>query len=616
MMFDYTKQIVVDNTNKTMTMKKGTYIYKDKIIVTQEDSTVSIPSAGYIFLQDDNDTMKLFSCTFSEYYALSNDIRKTLIYHLASCKIDQSVLWTTADTSTLEARILGKRFNNTVFFDGFSTYGKIVVENNILTLKSGLYVFGLSSCVLQQDCSVELKASSYVYLQSKVDQANGIVYLACNPLSNINQSDMSHIIGFVTSGLKFVIVDPSIRIDNINHELIEIKSSNKSTSEQITELTYLVNNKSDPTVDTYPELVYGGINANTGTMDTSNTSRLHTTYIPYNNQSIKIANGYLYYIMYYDEDKKFVKSNGWLNANSDVEECAYFAILIGKSNAVFENTINTFLCFPSVLNSRFEAIESKVGKIFTVGENDNVAQIVTEAMQYNGSIVYILPYVHDCYQEWEDYFGAGYFENLSTGRGIELCNDIHIIGRSGNCLKLYYTGDSDYVQSEFSLFNNKPGGSGYTIENVFFDTKKIRYVIHDERATDSTPYKVHYLRCRMKQDNSESTWDHSRACIGGGLGAHGDVVVEDCIFDTVVSEANKDSIAYHNSAHEQAESSIVIKNCYCEGTSTLQLAAYGKSAALTKVIVANCSFGSAIEEYVWTGVANFDIKYINNEIRS
>ena len=120
----------------------------------------------------------------------------------------------------------------------------------------------------------------------------------------------------------------------------------------------------------------------------------------------------------------------------------------------------------------------------------------------------------------------------------------------------------------------------------------------------------------MKQDNSESTWDHSRACIGGGLGAHGDVVVEDCIFDTVVSEANKDSIAYHNSAHEQAESSIVIKNCYCEGTSTLQLAAYGKSAALTKVIVANCSFGSAIEEYVWTGVANFDIKYINNEIRS
>ena len=121
----------------------------------------------------------------------------------------------------------------------------------------------------------------------------------------------------------------------------------------------------------------------------------------------------------------------------------------------------------------------------------------------------------------------------------------------------------------------------------------------------------------MSQDNSQSTWDHSRACIGGGLGLHGDVVVEDCIFDTVTSQANMDSLAYHNSGAAGAQNSLVIKNCYCEGNSTLQIASYGESTLQSKVLIANNSFGSAIEELHWDGSpGNFDIFYINNEIRS
>lgn len=263
-----------------------------------------------------------------------------------------------------------------------------------------------------------------------------------------------------------------------------------------------------------------------------------------------------------------------------------------------------------------------IGKVFTIGRTDNVITTLINAMQYKNSTVYIDPYEHDLIAEYKAHYGADYFDTEFTdsNRGLELGNGIRIIGRSGNKLKCHYTGNNDAVMAHWSPFNNNQNDIGYTIENVNFDTKKVRYVIHDERGSSEVPYSVRYSRCSFAQDQTGSTWDRSRACIGGGLGAYADVVVEDCIFSTVTSSENMDSIAYHNSASAKAENSLVIKNCYCEGNSTLQLASYGESTKKTKVIVANCSFGSQIEELHWdTQNApnyNFDIKYINNQIRS
>ena len=260
---------------------------------------------------------------------------------------------------------------------------------------------------------------------------------------------------------------------------------------------------------------------------------------------------------------------------------------------------------------------NQVQHTYTIGETDNVAAVITEAMKYRDSVVYIEPYEHDCIAEWEAFYGATYFSGMSTGRGLELGNNVHIIGRSGHKLKCWYTGSNDYVMANFSLFNNSPNSIGYTLENICIDTKKIRYCIHDERSSDLVPYKVRYARCIMSQDMTGSTWDHSRACIGGGLGSYGDVTVEDCIFSTVTSEQNMDSLAYHNGNGDKCDSSIVIKNCYCTGDSTLQLASYGTSTKKTKVIVANCSFGSPIEILDWTGgTPNFEIYQINNEVRT
>lgn len=319
---------------------------------------------------------------------------------------------------------------------------------------------------------------------------------------------------------------------------------------------------------------------------------------------------YLYFV--YEDSKLKLKTATWIAEIAN--DINIFNGLIGRvsSDWRLDYISNTIVC--EMLEKKTE--QAQQSGIFTVTQSDNVAEIIMEAMQYTGSIVYIDPYEHDCFKEWKDYFGEDYFETLSSGRGIELQNDIHIIGRSGCKLKLHYTGNNDYVQSYFSLFNNPQGGTGYTIENVNFETSKIRYCIHDERGSDSKPYKVKYSRCKFSQDNSESSWDNSRACIGGGMGLYGDIIVEDCVFDTVTSEQNKDSVAYHNSIAAGAKNSLVIKGCYCKGDSTLQIASYGNSTLKSDILISNNSFGSAIEEYHWGPQDNFDIMYINNEIRS
>ena len=372
----------------------------------------------------------------------------------------------------------------------------------------------------------------------------------------------------------------------------------------------------------YPSIEVGSINVNTGG-DGSSINRARTGFIPWE-QGIKVnaKSGNYFYVVYYNSSKTWTGNSGEFKSSEfSIPQCGYYRLML-KSDTIsdFTNVSNTFVYtyFSSTLDKKIENLEEKPGNyVYTIGENDNVAEIITEAMKHKGSIVYIDPYEHDCIEEWKDFYGDTYFSSMSSTRGLELENDIHIIGRSGHKLKCYYTGDNDYVMEHFSLFNNCPQGSGYILENVCIDVKKIRYCVHDERGEDAVPYKVRYDHCIMSQDQTGSTWDASRACIGGGLGLHGDIVVEDCIFDTVTSSDNMDSIAYHNSNGANAQNSLVIKNCYCKGDSTIQLASYGSSTAKTKVLVANCSLGSEIEELDWTsGSPNLDIYYINNVVRT
>lgn len=389
-----------------------------------------------------------------------------------------------------------------------------------------------------------------------------------------------------------------------NESVVQIVPTIETVSNRVNEL-------SAKTDGYFCDTFVAALNVSNGGIDVSGVNRVITELIPGNFDMVSAAIGYSYYVVCYNASLEYMSASGWLTETSVVPDCAYYRIMV-KNDSISDWTgiKNDYI---------YVRIEDETGPqgIFTVGENDNLAEVLTEAMRYPDSIVYIDPYEHDIISEWESFYGENYFTNFPTGEyGLKLKNNVHIIGRSGCLLTCKYTGSNDNVMSEFAIFNNPADGSGYTIENVEFDTSKIRYAIHDERGSNSTPYTVRFSRCRFKHDNSQSTWTNSRACIGGGLGTHADVIVEDCVFNTVTSSANMDALAYHNSAGA-GQSSIVIKNCYFEGNSTIQLASYGASTKKTKVVVANNSLGSAIEELDWTsGSPNFDYFYINNIVRN
>lgn len=395
---------------------------------------------------------------------------------------------------------------------------------------------------------------------------------------------------------------------NENRTIVTIETTAKSVDDRIDTLQSYVNGY-------YPDIVVAMMNVANGGINFAYTNRATSEIIDGRYKYITASSGYSYYLVYYNSSLAYAaNSGGWLTGAHEISNYPYYRILF-KNDSISDWTglTNTF-CY-------LEIEKSDKRHVYTIGQNDNVAQVLTEAMQYRGSVVYIEPYEHDCITEWQAFYGNNYFTNMSSGEGLGLTNDIHIIGRSGHKLKCWYTGSNDYVMEHFSLFNNPHGGSGYTLENVCIDTKKIRYCVHDERGSDTVPYKVRFKHCVMSQDQTGSTWDNSRACIGGGVGMSADIVVEDCIFNTVTSSAHLDSLAYHNSdangAAANAQSSIVIKNCYCAGTSTIQLMHHGASTRKTPVLVADCSMGSPMEIISNTGgTDNFEICQINNIVRT
>lgn len=474
------------------------------------------------------------------------------------------------------------------FLWGYNTLEKISLDtkNKILTLESGVMIFGpkaRGSLSAPKTIDISIAASNYIYMKCDEKTVSSTV-LTAGTLDDIiaDISNFNGLICFVTSGYNLLYTSPVIVSEIIKNSL-----GVRGTVVDPFLPGYSSINKIEITGDTFT-LKQGAI-----------IKGPYMSFVNPEDQTVSLQAGA--YI--------FIKRNKLVCTVSNPE-------YIGKAYDDFNGMIAYVGNDMGVRILSQTLSQESINAEFTISISDNIAEIITKAMQFKGAKVYIKPGEHDVIQEWKDFYGSTYFDNLSSGRGLELGNDIHIIGRSGAILKCHYDGTNDYVMSEFSLFNNDTASTGYIVENLIFDTKNIRYCIHDERGGTTVPYKVAYKRCRFIHDNSSSTWQNSRACIGGGLGTCGDVLVEDCIFSTVTSDANKDSLAYHNSYADGAQSSIVIKNCYCEGDSTIQLAAYGDSLKKTKVLVANCSVGSPIEIYDWSDTNNFEYFNINNEVRS
>ena len=165
---------------------------------------------------------------------------------------------------------------------------------------------------------------------------------------------------------------------------------------------------------------------------------------------------------------------------------------------------------------------------------------------------------------------------------------------------------------EFSVFNS--GEYGFTLENAWIESKNCRYSVHDERASRPDYYCSKYLRCTFIHDSSKSVWGAHQA-IGGGLGLHGDILIDGGYFKSIGGE---NTVSYHNavSTTDESKSKVVIQNAWISGYTLC--ANFGTSTEKSQMFVNGCSLGSEprLETVITSERAdNMELITWNNVIR-
>lgn len=279
------------------------------------------------------------------------------------------------------------------------------------------------------------------------------------------------------------------------------------------------------------------------------------------------------------------------------------------------------------------ANDSNVYNVYYVGKNrtdKSFSAVVTEAVKYKNSIVYVDDGEYDIEAEFKAIYGDNFFNNFerSERRGLYLGNGIKIIMSSNAIIKFHYSGDNANVKELFSPFNFAPYSTysskdyeinGFELHGGIIDVKNARYCSHDDPSSFDKPYINKYVNAQMKLDNTENAVWGAHNCIGAGLGMFGELNIESCVFETVGSKDTTASISIHNTAQPNAKSFISIRNNYLYGNNTIRLLYYGTSQLKTKAIVCGNSVSRQIElkpNTTDSNVENIELIAWNNEIRN
>lgn len=266
-----------------------------------------------------------------------------------------------------------------------------------------------------------------------------------------------------------------------------------------------------------------------------------------------------------------------------------------------------------------------VQPVFTVekdgkGDFATIKEALETAVLYPNSIVKVGQGIFDLIEE----FGADYFANLGAvgNSGLELYNDITVEFTSNTLVTCHYTGDNSNVMRYFSPFNLKKSEGyfgGFTIKNLHLECSNVRYGIHDESNASNLPYKNKYFNCNIKVDNRNNTAFSARQCIGGGLGSASEIIIRDCVFESVVDSGTGGTgiVSYHNGGNGRSD--IIIKDCYFKGNDTVKASWHGTSTKISTMTMSGCSVGSApycVSEASGDTIENMELIAWNNEIRT
>ncbi len=233
-----------------------------------------------------------------------------------------------------------------------------------------------------------------------------------------------------------------------------------------------------------------------------------------------------------------------------------------------------------------------------------IAKLVVEAGEY------------DIIQEYEDYYGADYFENYDgySGqtdkftRGLWLEN-IEVVFSPGARVVCKYTGDNTNVPVYFSAFAT---GNNVTIDGLVLDSKNLRYGIHADYNTGTAVSKMVIRNCDLRHYQTSK----NEQSIGAGFGIHVDWLIENTIFH---SQSNIHVLRVHNNVVNTAQSKLVIRNCYIDGDGFFKFNYYSTSPYVSTVMVSGCSYATepvVAPETSDSTTENIKLYSFNNELRT
>ena len=323
----------------------------------------------------------------------------------------------------------------------------------------------------------------------------------------------------------------------------------------------------------------------------------------------------------------FTPTQDGVVAITGTRDSSYKNTLFTSSKEMYDNDIyESYLSFSEKASDEVRKIIGYVPKAYYIekdgsGDFVKLSDAIVTATKYMDSVVYLGDGTWDLIEE----FGSDFFNNATGGgaprsptRGLLLKNRIHIIGSSKSKIICNYTGDNAVIKKWFSVFNSDI--YGFTLENITIEASNIRYIMHDERDSDTDSYINRYINCHFKFDNSDNdTPGRTAQCIGGGLGLDGYIDIDGCVFESIdtTKTGHICVVSYHNSAGANAKNHISIKNTYLKALGYFRINSYGESTEITECEITNCSMGRSVLIGHETGGSNMNINVTqwNNEIR-
>lgn len=423
------------------------------------------------------------------------------------------------------------------------------------------------------------------------------------------------------SGLNIRVNDLENNIDELKDDIDDYKENTKITfNKQYADKSsiqrgkyYWVNRVHDVIVaeigDNNDYSVVDKINLKKGKYYIKNVSQ-GLSFIIYNDKNIA---GVEYYRLTTDDEK-----NGYVDLAADG---SIYITTIGTNIPMISDGIIPSDYIYGAYNVKYNNVDIKylynkveeMPKIFRCGSKREFTRLkdaIEEAIKHKGSYVYVDAETFDLVEE----YGQDYLDSYDGAEfGIHLANDVHVIFDSGAKVIFDYEGTNTKVHQYFSPFNARFNGGGFELINAWVESKNCRYSVHDEHASDFIPYRQIYRHCTFIHDSSGCSWGPHQA-IGGGLGQHGDIVVEDCYGKAA---GTSQVFSWHQGATEKYEckSNIVVKGCYLEGT--VEFGILGHHTNVTNLYVHGNSFTSEPTTTLNSGATeNMKLMKWNNEIRN